>query len=205
MAFRTLVVGLTGGIGAGKSAVSRCFEQLGVPVIDADVVAREVASPGGPALAEIAAAFGSDVLDASGALDRARLRGRVFADPAERARLEAILHPRIRAVMQERVAALRGQSPCVVLVIPLLLEAGQRDMVDRVLVVEAPETDRIARVAARDGVPPDQVRRIIAAQLSQGQRMAQADDLIWNDGSESELRARVSALHQQYLEAPPEG
>jgi dephospho-CoA kinase len=205
MAFRTLVVGLTGGIGAGKSAVSRCFEQLGVPVIDADVVAREVVSPGGPALAEIAAAFGSDVLDASGALDRARLRGRVFADPAERARLEAILHPRIRAVMQERVAALRGQSPCVVLVIPLLLEAGQRDMVDRVLVVEAPETDRIARVAARDGVPPDQVRRIIAAQLSQGQRMAQADDLIWNDGSESELRARVSALHQQYLEAPPEG
>jgi dephospho-CoA kinase len=205
MAFRTLVVGLTGGIGAGKSAVSRCFEQLGVPVIDADVVAREVASPGGPALAEIAAAFGSDVLDASGALDRARLRGRVFADPAERARLEAILHPRIRAVMQERVAALRGQSPCVVLVIPLLLEAGQRDMVDRVLVVEAPETDRIARVAARDGVPPDQVRRIIDAQLSQGQRIAQADDLIWNDGSESELWARVSALHQRYLEAAPEG
>jgi dephospho-CoA kinase len=205
MTRRPLLVGLTGGIGAGKSAVTRCFESLGVPVIDADRVAREVVAPGGPALDEIAAAFGPGVLDASGALDRSRLRERVFAAPDERTRLEAILHPRIRTAMQERVKALTGRAPYAVLVIPLLLEVGQRDMVDRVLVVEAPEGERIARVAARDGVPAGQVRRIMSAQLPQAERMARADDLIWNDGSEEDLRARVAALHRQYLEMATEG
>jgi dephospho-CoA kinase len=200
-----LLVGLTGGIGAGKSAVSRCFEELGVPVIDADVVAREVVAPGAPALAEIAAAFGPDVLDDTGALDRARLRERVFADPVERRRLEAMLHPRIRAAMQARVDALRGRSAYAVLVIPLLLEAAQRAMVDRVLVVEAPEDERVARVAARDGVSAEQVRRIMAAQLAQAERIAQADDLIWNDGAEEDLRPKVEALHQRYLELATEG
>lgn len=200
-----LVVGLTGGIGAGKSAVSRCFEGLGVPVIDADRVAREVVSPGSPALAAIAEAFGPGVLDDDGALDRSGLRDRIFAAPAERARLEAILHPRIRAAMQERLAALQGRVPYAVLVIPLLLEAGQRDMVDRVLVVEAPETDRVARVAARDGVAPAQVHHIMAAQLPQPERVAQADDLIWNDGLEDDLQSRVAALHRRYLEIATEG
>jgi dephospho-CoA kinase len=200
-----LVVGLTGGIGAGKSAVSRCFEELGVPVIDADRVAREVVAPGSPALAEIAAAFGPDVLDAGGGLDRGRLRERVFADPAQRRRLEAMLHPRIRTAMHARVDALRGRAAYVVLVIPLLLEAGQRHTVDRVLVVEAPETHRVARVAARDRVTTEQVHRILAVQLPQADRMAQADDLIWNDGAEEDLRARVDALHQRYLALATKG
>jgi dephospho-CoA kinase len=205
MTRRPLLVGLTGGIGAGKSAVSRCFEDLGVPVIDADRVAREVVAPGSPALGEIAAAFGPGVIDAGGALDRSRLRERVFAAPDERTRLEGILHPRIRAAMQERVTALAGRAPYAVLVIPLLIEVGQRDMVDRVLVVEAPEGERIARVAARDGVPAAQVRRIMSAQLPQAERVAQADDLIWNDGPEETLQARVAALHEHYLEMATEG
>jgi len=194
-----LVIGLTGGIGSGKSAVSRCFEDLGVPVIDADLAARDAVEPGQPALAEIAAAFGADLVRDDGSLDRARLRERVFADPDARRRLEAILHPRIRARMRERLAALPSGTPYAVFVIPLLFETGQSDQVDRVLVVEAPESVRIARVTDRDGVPQDQVRRILAAQCSDEDRAAGADDLIRNEGSESDLAAKVVALHEKYL------
>ena len=194
-----LLIGLTGGIGSGKSAVSRCFERLGVPVIDADRVAREVVEPGEPALAEIAATFGTDLLRDDGSLDRARLREHVFAQSEARQRLEAILHPRIRARMREQLGLLPADSPYVVFVIPLLLETNQRDLVDRVLVVEAAEPVRIARVAGRDGVTEDQVRRIIAAQCSAADRAAGADDLMRNEGSESELAAKVAALHEKYL------
>ena len=194
-----LVVGLTGGIGSGKSAVSRRFAQRGVPVIDADVVAREVVAPGEPALGEIAAAFGEEVLATDGSLDRARLRERVFVDTAARERLEAILHPHIRARMRALAGALPEETPYAVMVIPLLLEAGQRDMVDRVLVVEATEAARIARVASRDRVPADQVRRIVASQCTDGERAAAADDVILNAGTESELDAKVSQLHEKYL------
>jgi dephospho-CoA kinase len=194
-----LVIGLTGGIGSGKSAVSGCFERLGVPVIDADQAAREVVEPGQPALAEIAATFGADVLRDDGSLDRARLREHVFGDPWARRRLEAILHPRIRARMRAQLAALPGDTPYAVLVIPLLFETAQGDMVDRVLVVEASEPIRIARVAGRDGVTDEQVRRIILAQCSAEDRAAGAHDLIRNEGSESELAAKVSALHEKYL------
>jgi dephospho-CoA kinase len=195
----TLVIGLTGGIGSGKSAVSRCFERLGVPVIDADQVAREVVEPGQPALAEIATAFGADLIQADGSLDRAHLRERVFADPDARRHLEGILHPRIRAGMREQLAALPADTPYAVFVIPLLFETGQQDTVDRVLVVAAAETVRIARVTGRDGVAEDQVRRILAAQCSAQDRAAGADDLISNEGSESELAAKVAALHEKYL------
>jgi dephospho-CoA kinase len=194
-----LVIGLTGGIGSGKSAASRCFEALGVPVIDADRVAREVVEPGEPALAEIAAAFGGDLVRADGTLDRARLRERVFADTDARRRLEGILHPRIRARMRERLSALPPGTPYAVFVIPLLLETGQRDQVDRVLVVEAAESIRIARVVQRDGVPEDQVRRVLAAQCSAEDRATAADDLIRNEGSDSDLAAKVAALHEKYL------
>jgi dephospho-CoA kinase len=194
-----LLIGLTGGIGSGKSAVSRCFERLGVPVIDADQVAREVVEPGQPALAEIAATFGADLIHADGGLDRTRLRERVFADPNARRRLEGILHPRIRTRMRERLAALPADTPYAVFVIPLLFETGQQDTVDRVLVVEAAETVRIARVTGRDGVTEDQVQRILAAQCSAEDRAAGADDLISNEGSESELAAKVAALHEKYL------
>ena len=194
-----LLIGLTGGIGSGKSAVSRCFERRGVPVIDADRVAREVVEPGEPGLAEIAAAFGKDLVRADGTLDRALLRERVFADPDARHGLEAILHPRIRERMRDRLAALPAGTPYAVLVIPLLLETGQRDLVDRVLVVEAAEPLRIARVTGRDDVPEEQVRRIIAAQCADADRAAAADDLIRNEGSESELDAKVAALHEKYL------
>ena len=194
-----LRIGLTGGIGSGKSAVSRCFERRGVPVIDADQVAREMVAAGGPALAEIAAAFGEDMIRPDGTLDRARLRERVFADPDARRRLEGILHPRIRERMRAQLAALPARTPYAVLVIPLLLETGQRDMVDRVLVVEAAEPLRIARVTGRDGVPEAQVRRVIAAQCSEADRAAAADELIRNEGSESALDAKVSTLHEKYL------
>ena len=194
-----LLIGLTGGIGSGKSAVSRCFERLGVPVIDADQVAREVVEPGQPALAEIATAFGADLIQADGSLDRTRLRERVFADPDARRHLESILHPRIRTRMRERLAALPADTPYAVFVIPLLFETGQQDTVDRVLVVEAAEAVRIARVTGRDGVAEDQVRRILAAQCSAEDRAAGADDLISNEGSESELAAKVAALHEKYL------
>jgi dephospho-CoA kinase len=194
-----LIIGLSGGIGSGKSAVSRCFERLGVPVIDADQVAREVVEPGQPALAEIATAFGADLIQADGSLDRARLRERVFADPDARRHLEGILHPRIRARMREQLAALPADTPYAVFVIPLLFETGQQDTVDRVLVVEAAEAVRIARVTGRDGVAEGHVRRILAAQCSAEDRAAGADDLISNEGSESELAAKVAALHEKYL------
>lgn len=193
------VIGLTGGIGSGKSAVSRCFERRGAPVIDADQVAREVVEPGEPALAEIAASFGADLIQPDGTLDRARLRERVFAAPDARRRLEAILHPRIRERMRDRLATLPAGTPYAILVIPLLLETGQRDLVDRILVVEAAEAVRVARVTGRDGVPEEQVRQIIAAQCSEADRAATADDLIRNEGSESELDAKVAALHEKYL------
>ena len=194
-----LVVGLTGGIGSGKSAVSRCFARRGVPVIDADVLAREVVAPGEPAVAEIAAAFGAEAILADRSLDRTRLRARVFADPQARRRLEGILHPRIRERMAARLAALPAGTPYAVLVIPLLLEADQRDLVDRVLAIEAGEGIRIARVTGRDRVPEEQVRRIIAAQCTAAERAAAAHDLLLNEGSESELDAKVAALHEKYL------
>jgi dephospho-CoA kinase len=194
-----LKIGLTGGIGSGKSAVGRCFGRRGIPLVDADQVAREVVQPGEPALAEIAAAFGADLVDSEGRLDRARLRERVFADTDGRRRLEAILHPRIRDRMGTKLAALPAGAPYAVLVIPLLFEAGQRDLVDLVLVVAAPEAVRVARVTSRDRVSEAQIRRIMAAQCSDAERAAGADDLIDNIGSESELDAKVSALHEKYL------
>lgn len=191
-----LVVGLTGGIGSGKTTVSERFADYGVPVIDTDLIARELVEPGRPALAEIVAGFGPECLDGDGRLHRTHLRERVFADPAGRRRLEAILHPRIRALVRERVAALA--VPYCLVVIPLLAETGMTDLIDRVLVVDAPEAEQIRRVMARDRIDADQARRILAAQASRDQRLALADEILENSGNLDQLDRQVAALHQHY-------
>lgn len=192
-----LRIGLTGGIASGKSTVSRIFSDLGVPVIDADEVAREVVLPGSDGLAAVVQRFGSQVLDEQGRLNRAALRAQIFSDPAARRDLEAILHPRIRARMDELAAAAHG--PYVLLAIPLLVEGGPSDRVARVLVVDVDEATQLARVVARDGVPEAQARAILAAQASREQRLRAADDVISNAGTVAELRQSVEKLHARYL------
>ncbi len=193
-----LVVALTGGIGSGKTTVARHLATLGVPIIDADLIARELVQPGSECLAEIVETFGPAVLDSDGSLDRSALRQRVFADPSSRARLEAILHPRIREVMTRRLKAL--DAPYAVLVIPLLIETGQKELAHRVLVVDAPEAAQIARVRERDGMDGQQVRAILAAQSDRATRLLAADDVIENDGDLDALLRRTEALHRRYLE-----
>jgi dephospho-CoA kinase len=193
------VVALTGGIAAGKTAVTRCFEAFGIHVYDADVAAREVVAPHEPALAEIEFVFGAGVLRADGALDRRAMRERVFADPEARKKLETIIHPRVRAWLRRRVGMDSG--PYCMLAIPLLVEnRGEYTWVDRVLVVDAPETLQIERLMRRDGVTRDAAQRVLDAQSTRMQRLAIADDVIVNDGEESALDPRVAALHARYLE-----
>lgn len=191
-------IGLTGGIASGKSTVARLFAGLGVPVIDTDELAREVVQPGSAGLAEIVAAFGPEVLDAGGALDRRRLRALVFADEGARARLEAITHPRIEAATL--AAAARAGGPYQLLVVPLLVEAGFERHVDRVLLVDcAPET-QLRRLLARDAENPAQAQRMLAAQLDRASRQRHADDIIRNEDEAAQtLQAQVQALHRRYL------
>lgn len=193
---RPLVVAVTGGIASGKSAVTARFEALSVPVIDADLIAREAVKPGQPALGEIVERFGDGVLAADGRLDRAALRVRVFADPVERAALEAILHPRVRAAMRER--ALNAKSDYVVLAIPLLVESGQYDWVDRVLLVDAPESLQVARVMTRDGVDRAAAEAVLAVQAPRAARLAVADDVVVNDAGLGLLDSAVERLDRWY-------
>ncbi len=194
-----LVVALTGGVAAGKSAVTRRFEALGAPVHDADVAAREVIAPGSDGLAEVVAAFGADVLDHTGQLDRPAMRRRVFADAGARRTLEAIIHPRARAWLRERAAAER--APYCLLAIPLLAEnSAQYRWVDRVLLVDVPESVQLARLLARDGIDEALARRMIEQQASRAERIALADDVIDNSGTEGALDQTVADLHQRYLE-----
>ena len=190
-------VALTGGIASGKSTVADLFAALDVPVIDTDVIAREVVAPGRPALAQVAEAFGADVLDPDGSLDRKRMRERIFADADARRRLEAILHPAIRAEMERQSQAAGG--PYQVLVIPLLAEGGRRDHVDRVLLVDVPEELQIQRVMWRDGVSHDEAQASLNAQATRAQRLAMADDVLRNTGRVDDLREQVAKLHQQFL------
>jgi len=191
-------VGLTGGIGSGKSTVADCFAALGVPVIDTDVIARELTAPGSAALEAIRSVFGATVMQADGTLDRAALRRRVFADSAARHQLEAILHPRIRQVVEQKLATL--SAPYALIVIPLLVETGgYRDVLNRVLVVDCPEAVQIARVMARSGLVHDEIKAILAAQAGRAERLVVADDIIVNAASLEALRAEVAVLHQRYL------
>ena len=191
-------VGLTGGIGSGKTAASDHFARLGAAVIDTDLISRELVEPGQPALGAIVERFGADVLDPAGRLDRARLRKRVFGDPAERRDLEAILHPRIRAAMLAR--AEMADAPYAVLVIPLLIESGQRALVDRMLLIDVPEGVQRACVAARDHLDVEQVDRILAAQTDRATRLRETDDTIRNDKGLAQLQDAVEVMHRKYLD-----
>ena len=192
------VIGLTGGIGCGKSAAARIFAELGAEVIDTDSIAHDLASPGNASFDAIARAF-PDCLDTSGAIDRAALRRRVFSDPQQKLTLEAILHPPICARVVERLGTVR--SPYVVVVVPLLLESGTyRSIVERVLVVDCEETTQVARATQRSNMSPDEVRAIMEAQLNRSERIKYADDIVSNDGDREHLRRQITALHDKYLE-----
>ena len=193
---RPVLIALTGGIASGKSAVAKLFENLGVPVLDTDQIAREVVEPGMPAFAQIVETFGRDVLDASGRLDRRRLRDKVFADPGLRQQLEAITHPAIRAELSRRAEASGGLYQ--IHVIPLLVESGRSDIYDRVLVVDCPEEQQIQRLMERDKSSAEQAQQILAAQASREQRLDAADDVIVNTGTLADLEQFVLTLHRNY-------
>lgn len=192
-----LRVVLTGGIASGKSAASAIFEDLGIAVIDADKVSRELVQPGEPALQSIVDHFGNELLDGNGRLDRAALRKRVFADDEERKVLQDILHPRIRERML-RIAE-QAHSPYVILVVPLLVETDNDYRADRVLLIDAPQSLQLQRLQARDGCSEQQARQILAAQASREQRLAAADDVVSNDGDSSHLADAIRRLHRRYL------
>ena len=196
---RPFRVALTGGIASGKSTVANLFATHGVPLIDTDLIAREVVEPGQPALTAVVQAFGSDVLDPDGRLDRRRLREIIFSDATARARLEAILHPAIRAEMERQSVAAAQAGPYQVLVIPLLAEGGRRDHVDRVLVVDTPETVQVERLMARDAVTREQAEASLRAQAQRATRLSIADDVLTNKGRINDLREQVAALHERYV------
>ena len=193
---RPLFVALTGGIASGKSAVAQFFAQLGVPVIDADLIARQIVEPGMPALNAIVTAFGTEVLDANGRLDRGKLRDRVFAQPAQREILESITHPAIREEMAKQAQAAGGGYQ--IHVIPLLIETGRTADYDRVLVVDCPEEDQVRRLLERDGTSLEQAQQILAAQASRTDRLNAADDVIVNTGTLEDLEQFVLTLHRNY-------
>lgn len=195
---RPFVVGLTGGIGSGKSAAADEFARLGAAVVDTDVIARELTAPGGAAMPQLRALFGDAFVAPDGAMDREAMRRRVFSDPGARKALEGLLHPMIRAESERRISAAR--APYVVHVVPLLVESPDyRNRVDRVLVVDAPEELQVRRVGARSGLAAAEVRGIIASQASRQARLAAADEIIDNAGDLAALRAQVAALHAKYV------
>jgi len=194
-----LRIGLTGGIGSGKSAAAHRFAVLGAAIIDADVIAHQITAAGGSAMPALIEAFGHQICDANGALDRAAMRQRVFGDPQARARLESILHPRIGAVMRE--AACEQEGAYLVFVVPLLVEhlSRWRPQIDRLCVVDCPVDVQVARVQARSGLDVPTIHAILAAQATRAQRLAVADDVIDNSGDLQDLTRQVDALHAKYL------
>ncbi|MGB5250752.1 MAG: dephospho-CoA kinase [Gammaproteobacteria bacterium] len=198
-----MIVGLTGGIASGKSTVAELFAERGVPVLDTDLIARDVVAPGTPGLARLVSAFGDDILNPEGALDRASLRARVFADDESRQRLEAITHPLIRQELLQRSALAGG--PYQIHVIPLLVESGLQQQVDRVLVVDCPVPLQMERLLARDGETPEGAKRMIAAQASRQERLQLADDIINNDSDRASLIAAVNRLDQHYRQLAGSG
>jgi dephospho-CoA kinase len=193
-----LTIGLTGGIGSGKSQVATLFERLGVAVIDADVIARQLVEPGTDVLTQLVTTFGRSVLTSDGRLDRKKLAEVVFSDAGKKKQLENIIHPHVREQIRAFKEKHRDQ-PYILVVIPLLLESGQHDLVDRVLVVDAAEAERIRRVQARDGRSEQQIRAIIDSQTDDATRRAAADDYLDNNGTLAELEQSVHELHRQYI------
>ncbi len=199
-----LRVGLTGGIGSGKSTVAALFAGHHVPLIDADEISRHLVGRGQIAHDMIIKTFGTEVLHANGEIDRARLRERVFGNAADRALLEAIIHPLVRKEIEARLPQLR--APYCVIVIPLLVEANLADLVDRVLVVDCSESQQIERVRARNGLSENQIQHIMAAQVGRAERLRHADDVISNNGDREQLAVLVDQLHNRYLglsKSPP--
>jgi len=192
-----LVVALTGGIGSGKTTVSQLFEALGCPVVDTDIIARQLVAPGKAALIEITNQFGEAILNPDGTLDRAQLRQTIFQNPDKKRLLESILHPLIRQEMMRQIAALT--TPYCIAVIPLLVESGQMEFADRILVVDATESSQLARVSQRDNQTENEIAAIIASQASRDARLAVANDVIHNSSTLDELKQQVAALHQKYL------
>ncbi len=192
------VVGVTGGIGSGKTAVTNCFADFGIAIVDADVASRIVVEPGRPALAAIADRFGPDMLLADGTLNRPAMRREIFSDPEKKRWLETLLHPLINAEVHHQLE--QATSPYAIFVSPLLVEGTHGSLCNRVLVVDVPEEVQLARTMARDDNDAEQVKRIIASQASREQRLARADDVIENTGTLTELRTKVEALHRRYLQ-----
>jgi len=194
-----LRIGLTGGIASGKTTVANLFAALGVTIVDTDLLSREVVAPGSPLLQQITERFGIAVQNGDGTLNRQELRNRIFEDPAQRKWLEALLHPAIRKLTDERSAAATG--PYVIVAIPLLVETGGASRFDRVLVVDCDPEAQIARLMARDGTTREEAQRMLAAQASREARLAVAHDVIRNDGDLAHLRDQVDELHRQYVMA----
>ena len=192
-----MIIGLTGGIGSGKTAVSDTFKSLGIDIVDADVSSRLVVEKGQPALDDIQAHFGDGILDSENNLDRAKLREIIFKNPQERVWLEKLLHPKIAEHIKDQLES--SNSPYCILVSPLLLETEQKSYCSFVLVVDVPEESQVARTAKRDGVSEEQVKNIISAQIDREKRLEQADEIIINDGSMEELKEKVVVLHTKYL------
>ncbi|WP_339339400.1 dephospho-CoA kinase [uncultured Oceanicoccus sp.] len=192
------IVGLTGGIGSGKTAVSDHLHTLGIDIVDADIASRTVVEPGQPALAKIVEHFGADILLADHSLDRAALRQKIFTNPDDKQWLESLLHPLIAEEISYRLA--KAQSPYAVFVSPLLIEAKQDAICDKILLIDAPEELQIARTIKRDNNNEEEVKRIIASQTSRQTRLEKADDIIENTQGLDALRQQVDTLHQHYLE-----
>ncbi len=199
------VIALTGGIGSGKTSVANLLAGLGAAVVDTDEIAHELTAPNAAGSQAIAAQFGREYLDASGALDRERMRELVFSDAAAKAKLESVLHPMIRAAVRDRLSELSGRPaaevPYIIIVVPLLVETGAyRELAQRVLVVDCPEDLQIARVVRRSGLKPAAVRAIMQNQVTREERLRNADDVVINDGDLPSLRDAVQTLHQSYLD-----
>ena len=197
----TYSIGLTGGIGSGKSTIAAMLQQLGAGIVDADALVHELIAPSGTAVEALRREFGSEAIAADGGLDRAWMRARAFGDADVRHRLEAILHPRVRAAAEQRAIALSTRVPYIVFVIPLLVESGDwKSRVQRILVVDCAESTQISRVAARPGMDEATARAILHAQATRESRLAIADDVLYNEAPRADIESRVAVLHRHYLE-----
>jgi len=192
-----LIIGLTGGIGSGKTSTAQCFAKLGVPVIDADILARELTQAPSPVLSKIIEYFGKSILTEDGHLDRKQLREIIFNGPQKRLWLENLLHPLINQAIKNQLSQLN--SPYCIVVIPLLVETGPYSFLDRILVIDAPEQQQIERLKTRDQTSPELINKILSSQADRQARLAAADDIIINDGEFEHLAKQVEKLHAQYL------
>ncbi len=192
-----LKIGLTGGIGSGKTTAANLFHELGIPVIDADNIAHTLVSKGQPALREIVRNFGAAILDEDGSLDRDKLRDIIFSSPSQKKLLESILHPLVYKEMQRQMDSM--DRPYVILSIPLLLETGMQHLVDRILVIDCPVEIQFERVKQRNGLTDDRIASIIGAQIPRTKRISAADDIVNNSGSTSKLAEQIKKLHNLYI------